>query len=54
MKGAKELGFFFKTRTPNTVTIEVVSNPHKHDIFLVLLLLYNNKVNLIGMFNNFI
>ena len=25
VKGAKELGFFFKTRTPDKVTIEVVS-----------------------------
>lgn len=45
MKGAKELGFFFKTRTPNTVTVEVVSNPHKHHMSLLFLLLYNDKLD---------
>lgn len=45
VKGAKELGFFFKTRTPNAVTIEVVSNPLKNDMFLLFLLLYNNKLD---------
>lgn len=45
VKGAKELGFFFKTRTPNTVTVEVVSNPHKHHMSLLFLLLYNDKLD---------
>lgn len=52
VKGAKELGFFFKTRTPNTVTVEVVSNPHKHH--MSLLFYYCIMINLIGMFNNII
>nr|XP_019918067.2 probable phospholipid-transporting ATPase IA isoform X5 [Crassostrea gigas] len=36
VKGAKELGFFFKTRTPNTVTVEVNGNDEEYEILNVL------------------
>lgn len=43
VKGVKELGFFFKIRIFNIVIVEVVSNLYKYYMFLVFLLLYNDK-----------
>ena len=40
VKGAKELGFFFKTRTPDKVTIEVVSYRVERRLLSGYLILY--------------